>query len=356
MSKYLFIDLGEREVTTYIFVVRKGAFELAESRKYPVSEKNFFPFDEVNDHIEKVYLSLPLGSLNFRVLDLPFSDKERIRQILPLELEGNILTASEGVIFDNIVLGPSNGERHQVLVVFVQKAVIRDILEQLKSRNIDPVGITSLELRHAIKNFSIEKLLSPVTLDDNDRSALASEEIANLTINLRRDEFSYTRDIEETKKSLKFTAVLIVLFVLVLSADLMVKIWSARKEIKLIKGDIRRTYQTIFPEEKNIVNELHQLKSHMKELRGKEDSFLGIDTLSTILALSAVDRQDVILNELIMDKATVTVKGEAPSLTSIQHFKSNIDSLFTSTNISDSRASAQGKMLFTITAKGETSH
>ena len=47
----------------------------------------------------------------------------------------------------------------------------------------------------------------PLNLDDNERIALAREEMRSPTINLRREEFAYTRDIEKTKRYFKTTAV-----------------------------------------------------------------------------------------------------------------------------------------------------
>ena len=79
-----------------------------------------------------------------------------------------------------------------------------------------------------MQDFTLPGLLSPIALDDKDRIALAIEEIKTPTINLRRDEFSYTRDIKKTRKSLRVTAVLVILLAIVLSADLVLKIVSAR--------------------------------------------------------------------------------------------------------------------------------
>ena len=62
-------------------------------------------------------MSLPLSSLNFRVIDLPFSDKDRIREILPFELDGMILGGAEKVVFDDIIVGTSDN-KYQVLAVY----------------------------------------------------------------------------------------------------------------------------------------------------------------------------------------------------------------------------------------------
>jgi type II secretory pathway component PulL len=350
MSKILIIDFMEKELFTYLLEIKKNGYEVKESKRYPLSDRYDFSLDVVTEDIESAYLSLPVSSLNFRFIDLPFSDKERIREILPFELDGLILGGSNEVIFDDAVIG-SSGNKYQVLAVYIEKNILRELLEKLKLYRIDPVSIISIELREVLKDFTSERLLSPVMLEDKDRIALAFEEIKKPTINLRRDEFSYTRDVERTRKSLKVTAVLMILLVLVLAADLLLRIVTVRHEIVFLKNEMRKRYQEVFPGEKNIVNELYQLKSHMKELKGKEELYVGVNPLNLLLNLSQIDKQGIVFNEVTADRVNLIMKGEAPSLSDIQHVRGKLESFFNEVTISDSKSSSQGTMLFTITAK-----
>ena len=350
MGKVLFIDIKEGELSTYLFEVKGGKYEIKENKKYPLSGEYDFSFDAVPEGVEDSYLSLPLGILNFRVIDLPFSDKDRIREILPFELDGMILGGSENVVVDNIVVGTSDNKQ-QVLVVYLERTALRKILEKLKLYGVEPVFATSIGLRPVLKDFTLAKLLSPETIEEEDRITLAAEEIQAPTINLRRDEFSYTRDIERTRKSLRVTAILFIMIALILTADVVFKIVSTRAEIVSAKSDLRKQYQEIFPGEKNIMNELYQLKSHMKELKGKEAVFIGVDTLDLLSKLSQVDRHGAVINEFTADKINITIRGEAQSLSHIQMLQNKLKNAFDEVNISDSRASAQGRMMFTITAK-----
>src|SRR4030042_7121314 len=176
MSKSIFIDIKEGEIETYIFEFRHGRFEIKDSKRYPVRDRYDFSIDGLTEDIENTYLSLPLSSLNFRVIDLPFSDKNKIREILPFELDGMILGGSDKVIFDDVIIGMSDN-KYQVLAVYIEKAVIKQILEKLKSCNIDPEFITSIELKNTLKDFSLEKVFTPAVLDDRERISLSAEEI-----------------------------------------------------------------------------------------------------------------------------------------------------------------------------------
>jgi hypothetical protein len=88
----------------------------------------------------------------------------------------------------------------------------------------------------------------------------------------------------------------------------------------------------------------------MKELKTNEELYVGINPLATILKISDIDRQGVVLHEISMDRENMIFKGEAPSLTDVQKMKDRMDALFEGVAISDSKSSAQGRLLFTITA------
>lgn len=350
MGKSIFIDIKDKEIATYILNIKQKSVDILDTRKYPLSGKADYKLDTAGEDFGNAYVSFPLSALNFRVIDLPFSDNNRIREVLPFELDGVILSGLDKIVFDNVIIG-SRDNKHQVLVVYLEKTFIREILEKLKKYNLDPLIITSLELRDVLKNFSIEKLFLPSNLDDADRIALAIEEVKKPTINLRRDEFVYTKDIEKTKKALRITAFLFALLIFIISSDVLLKIYHIRNEVAFLKGEIQRVYKEIFPEEKNILNELYQLKSHLKVLKEKEDLLIGISPLKLLHELSEIDRGGVVFNEVIFDRQTLTMKGETSSLGDIQGLKNKLDQIFTDVNISDSRTSVEGKIIFTITAK-----
>lgn len=350
MAQSLFIDIGEKELSTYLFDCKKGRYELKDDSKYPLHDQYEFSFPSIEGDIENAYLSLPLSSLNFRVIDLPFSGKDRIREVLPFELDGMILGGSDKVVFDDIIVGKSDNT-YQVLAVYLDKKIISEILEKLKSLSIDPVFITCLELKSAVKDFDSVKLFSPIVTLDKDRVTMAIEEMNAPVIDLRRDEFSFTRDIQKTNKYLRITAILAVFLAIVLSAGILVKLVSARYEIVFLKNDMRKKYQEMFPGEKNIMNELLQVKSHLKELKGKEDLFVGINPLDVLSRLSQLERRGVVFNEITVGKDQIIMKGEAPSLSDIQELKGKLENLFSDIALSDSKASPQGRMLFTLTGK-----
>jgi type II secretory pathway component PulL len=350
MAKALFIDIADNRLNIYVVDGRQGRYELKESKDYPLAEKYDFAPDMMPGGIEDAFLSLPVSMLNFRVLELPFSGRERIREVLPFELEGMILGGTEKALMDGIVIGKTEN-KYQVLAVYIEKGIIRDILGKLNSCGVDPAFITSLELGKIVKEFSPEKLLSFPSIDANERIELAREEMRYPSVNLRRGDFAYTKDAEKTRKSLRTTVVLAIFVCIAVSANLLFQIVTTKNEAVALKRDMVKSYRELFPQDKNIMNALYQLKSHMKELSGREDLFIGEDPLNLLWKLAQADRASAVFHEITTDKGTLVLKGEARSLGDIQKIKDNFGTLFDDVNIADSKSSAQGRMLFTITAK-----
>jgi type II secretory pathway component PulL len=350
MSEICFFDIKDKELCRYIFEMKGNRFAIKEQKEFPLTHAYDLPADAASENMKTTYVGLPVTSLNFRVLDLPFSDKERIREVLPFELDGMVLGGSEAVIFDAVIVGRTDNA-YQVLAVYIEKHRLRAILEKLNLVGIDPACITSLELKNALKGFALSNLVPPVSIPNEERIALAIEEIRNPTINLRRNEFAYTRDAETTRKSLKMTAVLVAMIILVLAANILFRIVTSKQEIILLRNEIRKSYLELFPEEKNIMNELHQLKSHFKELKSREGVFIGIKPLNVLSELAQIEREDGRFHEVTIENEKLTFRGEAGSLSAVQQLQGKLKKHFQDVSISDSKVSVQGRTLFTITAK-----
>jgi hypothetical protein len=355
MKRVAFFDLKEEELSIYILEKNGGTYKVKDTINTPVSEKDLFSIDRTFNDIEESYLSLPLSLLNFRTLELPFSDTSKIKEVLPFELDGLILGSPDSAVFDARVIDERNG-KYKSLAVYVMKDTLRRIFEKLKVLRIDPKVVTSIELASLIGSLTLNEeithlLINPKPIASEDRINSAISEIDRPTINLRTGELSYTLDTEKTKKSLKLTAILFVLLLLVFLSDMALTIISTKKAISSIRDDIRKTYTGIFPDEKKITNELYQIKAHLKELKDKERSFIGVSPLQLFLDLTQVSKQGMSFHEITIDKERIVVKGECPSLSDVQQIKSSLEKFLTQVNIADAKPSSQNRTLFTITAK-----
>jgi type II secretory pathway component PulL len=357
VSNAVFIDLRDRELSCYAFEKNGRGGPLKEICSSPVGEGYSFSFERSFEKAEESYLSLPLSLLDFRVLELPFTDIRKIRELVPFEIDNLVLGGSGSVVFDAHVISRADG-KSQVLVTYVPKEVLRTILGRLKASGIDPKAVISLELASIVATSATAeeiatRLLSPEPPADTGRTEGAYKEIANPTVNLRRGEFVYTVDEERTRKSLRTTAILVLLLLSVFTADSIMGIIAATRENSSLRTTMRKTYQGLFPTEKKISNELYQLKAHIKELQDKEESFIGISPLGVLLDLSGVSRPGIVFSEVSIDGDNVVLKGEGPSMSDVQKTKTELEKVFSQVNISDTKPSTQDKTLFTITAKGK---
>ena len=347
-------DLRKDEVS--IFILEKKNHVVLSRHSVPLSGGNysFVPNEHVAG-IDETYLSLPLGLLNFRIVELPFFDMKKVTELLPFELDGLILGGSVNIVFDACLLGNENG-RSKVLVAYLRKEVLRAILDNLKSYGVDPKAVFSLELGQAVAAASKEgfanNLLAPVPLENDDRLESAVRELKKPTVDFRKGEFAHTADADKVKKSLRTTAALAILLLLLFLADTTMNIISARRENQDLRDDIRKTYQAMFPGEKKITSETYQLKAHLKELRDKEGSFAGVSPLEALRALTRISGPGVSLGEISVEKDIIILKGECPSLSDVQEIKSELEDILIGVSISDTKPSSGNKTFFTITAKG----
>ncbi len=80
---------------------------------------------------------LPLADLSLRNLALPFKDRRRIGQVLPFELEDQLVVPVEKQVVEYLRIG-GNGTRSNLLVFCLEKDLLGRRLELLAAAGIDP--------------------------------------------------------------------------------------------------------------------------------------------------------------------------------------------------------------------------
>lgn len=357
MKRVTFIDLRERTLSVHLMEDNGKGFRVSDTVTSPIAEDGHFSLDIPAENKEETYLNLPLSLLNFRIMEFPFRDRERIREVLPFELDPLVLGGADRIVFDACILSEDKG-KYRVLVVYIAKEILRKIVGRLKEYSLHPKMITSLDVAAFFEILKISgdvggMLLNPEIIEGQERMGAVVKEVDNPIVNLGRGEFSYTGDTDKIKKSLKLTALLAALLLLVFLSSAVFEIVVAKKEIAAARDDIRKTYIRMFPQEKKITSELYQSRAHLKELQEKEKYFVGFSPLPFLLDLAAGRRQGVSFSEITMDKGRIIMKGECPSLSDVQQLKTGLERAATGVEITDTKAISQGRTLFTVTARGK---
>jgi len=348
--------LGGTEASeVYIFKKAGGKYEFEQSIELP--QQPSYPSSIPSlAGIREFYLSLPLKLLNFRILNLPFSEPEKLREIIPFELDSLIMDRVEGVVFDAIVLGSSNGN-FDILVAYTNQETLKGILHRLAPLSIDPRLVTCLDLRlliqSGVEDFAL-RLLQPmgVGFHSEDRIHAAKQELSTPTINLRIGPLAYIKEAEKAERALRITAILSIFLGLLINVDLVAKTVSARKESSSIRAEMRTQYAILFPKEKNVSDELYFLKSHMKGFQDQKEALIDVDLLQLLMDLSEKNVLGVTFHEVSVDRALITMKGETNSVNEIEKVKTNLGGSLQEISISEMKPSGAGRFLFTMVAKG----
>jgi len=86
----------------------------------------------------RVVLALPPSQLFMREMELPITDRAKVRELLPLELKGETALDSDALAFDALPLAEG-----KVLAVWGRSAELADRIELLKHAGVEPEIVTA---------------------------------------------------------------------------------------------------------------------------------------------------------------------------------------------------------------------
>ena len=162
---YLIIHFTGTDVVVARFSQRKKALAFLQGVRRPLPESGAFRellsgFDLAEGR-ERVVLSIPPAMVHSRQLSFPISDRRRLRELLPLELAGEIAVQSEEMVFDALPLG-----NDAVLAVWSRASEIAPMIEELASAGLEPEIVTcSLLHWHFLIPMNTE---APVAVTDGN--------------------------------------------------------------------------------------------------------------------------------------------------------------------------------------------
>jgi hypothetical protein len=348
---------GDDQSVIYLFHEAGEGYAYEKNLDYHASPEEWKDVDEF-------YVSVPAAFLDFRVLSFPFADKEKIAEVIPLELSNLIISGPGEIVFDSIVLDGSDTSSVDALVVYIGMEVLHRILADLAQRNIDPRIVTSLDMRPPAGGGSESgqeqflnslglRLNDPAPWDQARRISAAGQEILEPTFNLRRGPFAYTKDAAKTGKALRMTVILALLLAFILHANFLFQTLMTTNEPADVARQMRLSYGNLFPGEKKTIDEIYQLKSHIKESRETGNLLSGVAPLHLLLGLSRRMEANLVYTDISLEKGLIKMKAEARSMDDLAKIQKRLSDVLTGASISDIKPEAQGKVLFTVIAKDQ---
>ncbi|MFN3740416.1 MAG: hypothetical protein ACK4TF_07065 [Thermodesulfovibrionales bacterium] len=348
MARFLFIDI-DKEFNIILSEKKKEVFKILKTAKINRAQPSRIKA-ELNSGASWLkaplcYMSLPASMFGYRIIELPFKEENKIREVLPFELKEKIMERIEDIVYDFVIL-PSDNNTQKVLAVYTGKDELSGLIKIFSEAGIEPDVIGSLSLRDIIdKGFKAEALLNPPEYESH-LLELLKKEAERPVINLRRG-LGLSIEREALLKKTKITNILLLCIALILSLSFGISIRRNYSEASKIIKWINDEYRKEFLGEK-IKDELLQLKSHLKEAKDKRDILMGIPVLETLKKIKP--GEGIIIESVDMDTRGITLKGESRQLSGIEAFKEKLRENFKNPSIVES-GQFSGNIRFTIKAE-----
>ncbi|MCI4626071.1 MAG: hypothetical protein L3V56_08940 [Candidatus Magnetoovum sp. WYHC-5] len=335
-----FIEYSKEHPEIYIFQKKSLKYSIYQIIEFQHGTGHMPIIEPLTIKVQTFYLSLPIEYLNFRIMETPFADKEKVLSTAPYELQGMLAKPAVYHIFDALVVG-SVGERFKVLIVYIEKDMLRDIIAGFKGVKMEPMVISCAELRFKLANYPLDDMFSSFDKTNINWQDIIVDELKSPIINLRRNEFSYTKYFDEAKKRLKSAFVLTVLILLSISVYMGIKITIIKDRTAAITTKMVTSYKILFKDSTNVSSPLYQLKGKVKELTQKEAIIKTNSVLNLMLQLVGVGDSGVIVDELEIDDAKAVIKGSADTMENIEAVKTILMKSFTKVDILETKNTGQ---------------
>jgi len=142
-GKVLGLDIGD-DLLTAVAVRRRGKerklagfASLPRDATQPLAEQLAALLEQVPWQGYSCVAGIPLGRFSLRNLEVPFREDRKIGQILPFELEEQLLVPPEEQVVCFRTISATEKGSH-LLVTGLEKAVLQEYLESMQEDNLDP--------------------------------------------------------------------------------------------------------------------------------------------------------------------------------------------------------------------------
>ncbi|MBI5406778.1 MAG: pilus assembly protein PilM [Nitrospirae bacterium] len=158
------LDIGSHSVKVVLARERLGRIDLLQFYEKPIANNNIQEviraiFREKGLHPDIIVSSVSGSAVSVHYLQIPFSDENKITQVIPYEVESLVPFPLEEMIIDQFVLAKSNGTAanngSSVCVALIRKSALQHYINTLKGVHIDPkiIELESLALYHAFMQW-----------------------------------------------------------------------------------------------------------------------------------------------------------------------------------------------------------
>ncbi len=348
--KVCFIDVRKNYVLFHFFNKKASRFDLTESARIETEGDYRLPDTVSLPVADKYYLGIPVSLLNFRILEMPFCDREKLKATIPYELGGIISRPVDSVVYDCAVTNEmSSSGKYQVFVFFMDRKVLKDFLNGCQRLSIDPVAVTSLDVRAGLERLGIDNIVNgEIELSEKESIPYIIDEMTSPVANLRSGDLAYGGDAAKGRKWFISATLLFYMTIITISLYAGYNILSAEKMRDSIKSSMADSYKEIFHSSNVKGKTLYLLKSALKTAREEEVLFTGIKPLDFFKALSFINDFGAVVFEIEIKNDLVVIRGEADSMSDVEHISSGLRKISKNIRVLETGSSAAGGIVFAI--------
>jgi general secretion pathway protein L len=219
----------------------------------------------------------------------------------------------------------------EILYVTGPGTLISQTVDVLK-RSFDlPVSVTDLKKSANIQISEHMAGLWNASLMDNGLALALRDNRKGRNFNFRQEEFQVKTQFVKLKKELIHASVFLVIIGILLAVNLGVDYVDLKKRTAELDSRIKDTFSQTFPEVKNIVEPLHQMKTKIDELKKSSGSAPGINTNTNVLDLLAdisarVPKSlKIKVERMVVDQDGIQIKGTTDTFNTVDSIKKGLE-------------------------------
>ncbi len=225
---------------------------------------------------------------------------------------------------------------------------IENTLSRLLDLPVERIQVTGDPKIHMEAN--IARAWNPALMDN--ALALAVGEVRRrIGFNFRRDAFQVKKAYFGRMKEIRKVAAVLAVILFLVGVDLGIAYFSLKKQNKTLDQQITQVFRQTFPDVKQIVNPVQQMKVKINEIKKTALSLPGIGTNTKVLdllrdiSLRVPESVDIHVARIVVDPDAVLMTGDTDTFNTVDTIKKGLESssYFNDVTISSANLDRSGK-------------
>jgi len=309
----------------------KGGFRVYDEEtnsSSPVAE-NLEDLMNTLDRNRVLRLYIGIDAFSLRKTVLPDLDRDKMKEILPFEMEGLFLSPSSALVFDFYPIRPA--EKGMECLVFALK-------KETAEKYIAPFVKAGLNIVS----------LSPAW--DDRISEYGSDEgvFYKTALNLVPEGLTGEKKKRKVMDVYQTAFIYAIAVLMVFMTGLSFRYYLILKKEARIKKEVSAVYAGLFPGQRMPPDLYYGVQSKLVELKQNYKVFKGIEVLGILKSVSESSGEGVRVKEINMDGNKATLKGEGSDYSAVEQLRNNLKKSFGDVQLLETRNMPDGKSGFAI--------